>query len=71
MADTTARAPTSHVATSANADDLGHDSGMESTAMATSSSLTHGTAKMAEWEIPKLTDFFKKTTVERTTTVDG
>jgi hypothetical protein len=63
MADTTARAPASHVVASANTDDSGHDSGMESTAMATSSSLTHGTAKMAEWEIPELTDFFKKTTV--------
>jgi hypothetical protein len=44
--------------------------------MAASYSPTHGATKMAEGEIPELTDFFKKTTVtkddaERTMTVDG
>jgi hypothetical protein len=63
MVDTTAHAPTAHVVVSANADDSGHDSGMESTAMVTSSSPTRGTAKMAEGEIPELIDFFKKMTV--------
>jgi hypothetical protein len=50
-------------AASANAEDSGHDSGMESTAMATSSSPTRGAAKIAEGEILELTDFFKKTVV--------
>jgi hypothetical protein len=63
MADTTVHAPAALVASSANADDSGHDSRTESTVMATSSSLTHGTTKMVEEEIPELTDFFKKTTV--------
>jgi hypothetical protein len=63
MADTTARAPTALIASSTNADDSGHDSGMESTTMAASSSPTCDTAKMAEGEILELTDFFKKTTV--------
>jgi hypothetical protein len=63
MADTTIHAPTAPVAPSANADDLGHDSGAESTMMATSSSPTHGATKMAEGGIPELTDFFKKMTV--------
>jgi hypothetical protein len=63
MADTTTRDPAAHVAASANADDSGHDSGMESTVMVTSSSPTHGVAKMVEGEIPKLIDFFKKMTV--------
>jgi hypothetical protein len=63
MADSTARAPTALIASSANADDSGHDSRIESTVMAASSSPTRGTAKMAEGEIPKLTDFFKKTTM--------
>jgi hypothetical protein len=71
MADTTACAPAAHVAVSANADDSGHDSGTESTAMATSSSPTRVITKMAEGEIPELTNFFKKMTAERTTTVDG
>jgi hypothetical protein len=44
---------------------------MKSTVMAASSSPTRGAAKMAEGEIPELTDFFKQMTVERTTTVDG
>jgi hypothetical protein len=47
----------------ANDDDSGHDSGVESTVMVASSSPTHGTVKMAEGEIPELTDFFKKTIV--------
>jgi hypothetical protein len=59
MADTTVHAPAALVALSANADDSGHDSGMESTTMAASSSPTHGTTKMAEGEIPELIDFFK------------
>jgi hypothetical protein len=63
MADTTGRAPAALVASSANADDSGHDSRMESIAMATSSSPTHDAAKMAEGEIMELTDFFKKMTV--------
>jgi hypothetical protein len=63
MADTTIHAPTAPVAPSANADDLGHDSGAESTMMATSSSPTHGATKMAEGGIPELTDFFQKMTV--------
>jgi hypothetical protein len=76
MVDTTIHAPAALVALSANADDSRHDSEMESTAMAASSSPTHGATKMAEGEILELTDFFKKTTVtkddaERTMTVDG
>jgi hypothetical protein len=63
MTDTTTRALAALIASSANADDLGHDSGMESTTMAASSSLTHGATKIAEGEIPELTDFFKKMTV--------
>jgi hypothetical protein len=70
MADTTIHAPTTPVAPSVSADDSGHDSGAESTAMAASSP-THGATRMAAGEIPELTDFFKKTTVGRTTTVDG
>jgi hypothetical protein len=71
MANTTTHAPAALVASSANADDSGHDSGMESTAMAASSSPTCGATKMAEGKITELTDFFKKMTVERTTIVDG
>jgi hypothetical protein len=71
MADTTVHAPAAPVAPSANADDSGHDSGVKSTVMTSSSSPTHGTIKMAEGEILELTDFFKKTTAECTTTVDG
>jgi hypothetical protein len=63
MADTTARSPAALVTSSANTDDSRHDSGTESTVMAASSSPTRGAAKMAEGEILKLTDFFKKTTV--------
>jgi hypothetical protein len=63
MADTTVHAPAALIASSANADDSGHDSGMESTVMAASSSPTHGATKIVEWEIPELTDFFKKMTV--------
>jgi hypothetical protein len=63
MADTTVHAPAALVASSANADDSGHDSGTESTTMVASSSPTHGATKMAEGEITELTDFFKKTTM--------
>jgi hypothetical protein len=63
MADSTVHAPAAPVAPSANADDSGHDSRAESTVMAASSSPTRGTTKIAEGEIPELTDFFKKTTV--------
>jgi hypothetical protein len=52
MADTTVHAPAVLVASSANADDSGHDSGMKSTAMVASSSPTRGATKMAEEEIP-------------------
>jgi hypothetical protein len=62
MADTTVHAPTAVIAPSASADDSGHDSGVESTAMAASSP-THGATRMVAGEIPELTDFFKKTTV--------
>jgi hypothetical protein len=65
MADTTVHAPVALVASSANADDSRHDSWMKSTAMAASSSPTHGATKMAEGEIPELTDFFKKMTVTK------
>jgi hypothetical protein len=44
-------------------DDAGGDSGVESTAMTTSSSPTRGASLMAKGEIPELTDFFKKTSV--------
>jgi hypothetical protein len=63
MADTTVHAPAALIASSANADDSGHDYGKESTMMATSSSPTHGTTKMVEGEISELTEFFKKTTM--------
>jgi hypothetical protein len=52
MADTTVHAPAALVASLVNADDLGHDSGTESTVMVASSSPTRGTTKMAEGEIP-------------------
>jgi hypothetical protein len=63
MADTTIHAPAAPVAPSANADDSGHDSRAESTAMLASSSPTPGATKMAEGEIPELTDFLNKMTV--------
>jgi hypothetical protein len=62
MADTTVHAPAAPVAPSASAEDLGHDSGVESAAMAASSP-TRGATRMAVGEISELTDFFKKTTV--------
>jgi hypothetical protein len=65
MADTTIHEPTAPIALSVNDDDSRHDSGAESTAMATSSSPTRGATKMADREIPELTDFFKKTTVTK------
>jgi hypothetical protein len=63
IADTTVHAPATLVATLANVDDSGHNSGAGSTTMVASSSSTHGATKMAEGEIPELTNFFKKTTV--------
>jgi hypothetical protein len=63
MADTTVHDPVAPVAPSVNDNDSRHDSGVESTAMAASSSPTRGTTKMANGEIPELTDFFKKMTV--------
>jgi hypothetical protein len=60
MADTTVHSPAAPVDPSASADDSGHDSGAESAVMAASSSPTHGSTRMAEGEIPELTDFFKK-----------
>jgi hypothetical protein len=63
MADTTVHAPAAPVASSANADDSEHDSEVESTAMAASSSPTRGATRMVKWEILKLTDFFRKMTM--------
>jgi hypothetical protein len=63
MADTTVHAHATLIASSANAGDSRHDSEMESTVMAASSSPTLGTTRMVEGEIPELTDFFKKTTM--------
>jgi hypothetical protein len=65
MADTTIHAPAAPIAPSANADDSGHNFGVESTTIAASSSPTCGATKMAEVEIPELADFFKKTTVTK------
>jgi hypothetical protein len=62
MADTTVHAPAAPVAPWASAYDSGHNSGVESAAMMASSP-THGATRMAAWEIPKLTDFFKKMTM--------
>jgi hypothetical protein len=63
MAGTTVHALAAPVAPSANVDDSGHDSGAKSIAMTASSSPTRDATKMAEGEIPELTDLFKKTTV--------
>jgi hypothetical protein len=63
MADTTVHAPAALTASSENADDSGHNSGTERTTMVSSSSATRGATKMAEGEIPELTNFFKKMTV--------
>jgi hypothetical protein len=63
MADMTVHAPVAPVASSANANDSGHESRTERTTMVASSSPTRGTTKMAEEEIPELIDFFKKTTI--------
>jgi hypothetical protein len=71
MADTTVHAPAAPVVPPAIADDSGHDSRAESVAMVASSSPTRGATRMVKGEILELTDFFKKTTTERTTTVDG
>jgi hypothetical protein len=46
-------------------DDAGGDSGAQSTALTTSSSLTRGASMMAKGEIPELTDFFEKTSVSK------
>jgi hypothetical protein len=62
MADTIVHAPAAPVTPSARADDSGHDSGVESAAMAASSP-THGATRMAVEEIFELIDFFKKKTV--------
>jgi hypothetical protein len=62
MADTTVHAPAAPVAPSASADDSGHDAGAKSDAM-TASSPTRGATRMVAGEIPKLTNFLKKTTV--------
>jgi hypothetical protein len=62
MADTTVYVPVAPVASSASADDPGHDSEAESAAMAASSP-TRGAIRIAAGEIPELIDFFKKTTV--------
>jgi hypothetical protein len=62
MSNTTVRAPAAPVAPLASADNSGHESGAESTAMVASSP-TRGATRMAVGEIPELTDFFKKTTV--------
>jgi hypothetical protein len=71
MVDTTVHDLVAPVAPSVNDDDSRRDSGAESTVMAASSSPTRGATKMADGKIPELTDFFKKTTAERTMTVDG
>jgi hypothetical protein len=63
MADATIHDPAPHVAPSVNDEDSGNDSGVESVAMATSSSPTRGATKMAYKKILELTDFFKKMTV--------
>jgi hypothetical protein len=65
MANTIVHAPAALLASSANADDSGHDSRTESTVIAASSSPTRGITKMVEGEIPELTDFFKKMTVTK------
>jgi hypothetical protein len=49
--------------TSINDDDARSNSGAESPAISTSSSLTRSASLMAEGEIPKLTDLFKKIVV--------
>jgi hypothetical protein len=64
MADTTVHAPATPIAPLASADDSGHDVGAESVVMAASSP-TCGATRMAAWEIPKLTNFFKKMTVTK------
>jgi hypothetical protein len=64
MADTTVHVSAAPVAPSANANDSGHDSGVESVVMTTSSP-TRGATRMTAGEIPELTDFFKKMTVTK------
>jgi hypothetical protein len=63
IADTTIHAPAASVVLPASAEDLGHDSGVESTVTAASSSPTHGATRMAKGKIVEITDFFKKMTV--------
>jgi hypothetical protein len=62
MADATIHDPAPPVAPSVNDEDSGNDSGVESVVMVTSS-LTRGATKMANGEIPELTDFLKKMTI--------
>jgi hypothetical protein len=69
MADATIHDPAPPIASSANDEDSGNDSGAESVEMVTYSSLTWGAAKMADGEIPELTDFFKKTTAKLITII--
>jgi hypothetical protein len=63
LADATIHDLAPPVAPSVNSEYSWNDFGVESIAMATSSSPTRGAAKMADGEIPEVTDFFKKTTV--------
>jgi hypothetical protein len=63
MANTSVPHLISPRAPSINDDDSEYNSATESTAMATSSSSTHGIIKMDDGEIPELVDFFKKTIV--------
>jgi hypothetical protein len=65
MADATIHDPAPPIASSANDE----DSGAESVEMVTYSSLTWGASKMADGEIPELTDFFKKTTAKLITII--
>jgi hypothetical protein len=63
MANTSVLHPTSPSAPSINDDDSGYNSAMESAAMVTSSSTTHGVIKMDDGKILEWADFFKKTIV--------
>jgi hypothetical protein len=59
-AETAHDLPISHMPIS---DDAQSDSGAESTAPITSSSPTLATTKMEDRKVPKMSDFFQKTTV--------
>jgi hypothetical protein len=63
MADVAIHDSTPPTAPSVNNEESGNDSGAESTAIATSSSPTRAATKMADGEIPELTDFFNKMTM--------